>query len=262
MKNVAAMGVLDRVAKRSEEVHRALAGLSPEQLEEPSALEGWSRLALLCHLRYGAQATRQMTIAGLSGRAAAFYPAGREQQRPGTLRPGREETTRDVIDSFARETDLLQEVWQRVALADWSLPVFELGETASELSMDLTRLALLRLTEVEVHGTDLNAGLGPWSTVFGPAVIALAASLIETWPGGAGVWLLRPHQAAEQTVVVNADGSVEGRPVRASDVPDVVVTGPPNSMVAVLFGRAPISSLDFSGDTSLIADLGEWVLTG
>lgn len=259
MKNVAAMGVLDRVAKRSEEIHRALAGLSPEQLEQPSALEGWSRLALVCHLRYGAQATRQMTVAGLSGRAASFYPA--EQQRAATLRPGPNETPCDVIASFGRESELLHEVWQRVALADWSLPVFELGETASELSMDLTRLALLRLTEVEVHGTDLNAGLGPWSTVFGPAVIALTASLIESWPGGAGMWLLRPHQAAEQTVVVNPDGSAEGRPVQSGDVADVVVTGPPNSMVAVLLGRAPTSSLDYSGDTSLIAGLGEWVVS-
>lgn len=51
-------------------------------LEAPSQLSGWSRLTILCHLRYGTQALRRMTIDALAGRETSYYPLGREHQRP------------------------------------------------------------------------------------------------------------------------------------------------------------------------------------
>ncbi len=91
----------------------AVRGLDVDELLEPSELEGWSRLTILCHLRYGASALLRMTRDTLAGRATAYYPDGRSAQRPGTLEPLPGETGGDVIESLAAYAEELDAGWAR-----------------------------------------------------------------------------------------------------------------------------------------------------
>ena len=152
--------VLERVTASTAAVCDALEG---SDLESPSSLPGWSRLTIACHLRYGAQALRQMTIDALADRPASYYPGGRATQRPGTLEPLAGESPADVVSSLRDAGAALDDLWSTVD--DWTVIVREPDDNVDVGPQPLRYLPLVRLTEVEVHGTDLDLGLPDWSDV-------------------------------------------------------------------------------------------------
>src|SRR5207302_7789085 len=85
--------------------------LHESALLAPSGLDGWSRLTIACHLRYGAQALSAMTAAALEGRPASYYPDGSGRHRPRTLVPLEGETTAGVVDSLHHHSDELHQLW-------------------------------------------------------------------------------------------------------------------------------------------------------
>jgi maleylpyruvate isomerase len=133
-------------------------------LEEPSELPGWSRLCIVCHLRYGARATLRMTNDALAGRETSYYPEGRELQRPSTLTPSAGEGPRDVLDDWDAAAGDLDRTWSAVERSQWGTEVVEPADNPDLGSVPLSRLALARLTEVDVHGSDLGIGVPDWST--------------------------------------------------------------------------------------------------
>ncbi len=70
------------VAQRTRETTESLRSLDDAALRSPSLLPGWSRLTVACHLRFGAEALLPMTRDALAGKETAYYPQGRERQRP------------------------------------------------------------------------------------------------------------------------------------------------------------------------------------
>src|SRR3954462_2629093 len=96
---------------RTRRVVDVLATMTDDELHAPSEREGWSRLTIACHLRYGAEAFHAMTVATADGRPASYYPEGRSQQRPCTLVPRPGESAADVIASLAEQSDALHGVW-------------------------------------------------------------------------------------------------------------------------------------------------------
>lgn len=112
--------------------------------------------------------TRRMTLATIAGQPTTFYPEGREKQRPQTLHPAPGESARQVVDSLAEQSAELAAVWAAISLDEWGRPVVDSHDVGEFKRMPLTigDLALLRLTEVEVHGTDLDIGLSRWSNEF------------------------------------------------------------------------------------------------
>jgi maleylpyruvate isomerase len=145
--------VLDAIVERTALVVDALTDVD---LDAPTALPGWSRLTVACHLRYGAEALRRMTEDVMAGQATAFYPGGRDEQRPGTLVPRRDE---DVVAALREASAALAQTWSGVQ--DWDVDVDE----PEGVFPTLASMPILRLTEIEVHGTDLDLGLPPWSDV-------------------------------------------------------------------------------------------------
>ena len=117
--------------------------------------------------------TRRMTIATIAGQPTTFYPEGREKQRPKTLHPAAGESSRQVVESLAEQSAELADVWAGLSPDDWGRPVVDSHEAGEFKRMPLTigDLALLRLTEVEVHGTDLDIGLRRWSNQFVEAAL-------------------------------------------------------------------------------------------
>ncbi|MEO8693148.1 MAG: maleylpyruvate isomerase N-terminal domain-containing protein [Acidimicrobiales bacterium] len=159
---------LDAIQRRTDELTSAAGARSDDDLALPSALEGWSRLTILCHLRYGATMTARMTRATVNRQPTAFYPEGRELQRPQTLRPAPGESARQVIASLAEQSGQLAYVWAGIWEDEWDRPVLDGndGVRLPRMALTIGDLALLRFTEVEVHGTDLGIGLCDWSTEF------------------------------------------------------------------------------------------------
>ncbi len=72
--------------RRSREIADALHLLSDDELTAPSALPDWSRLTILCHLRYGTQAHLAMTQPVIDGAPTSYYPGGRADAAAGHAR--------------------------------------------------------------------------------------------------------------------------------------------------------------------------------
>jgi uncharacterized protein (TIGR03083 family) len=154
--------------------------LAATDLHEPSLLPGWSRLTIACHLRYGAEAFTRLVVDTLAGLPTAYYPGGRDEVRPGTLLPRGDE---DVVASLREESALLDAALASVT--DWSTPIDE----PEGIFHTLAHLPVFRLTEVEVHGTDLGIGLPPWSAVLIEHGLPLRlARLAERTPQAPGAW--------------------------------------------------------------------------
>jgi maleylpyruvate isomerase len=154
--------VLDVLRRRTDLTLGALAPLSDDELLGPSELSNWSILTIVCHLRYGASALLQMTDDALAGRPASYYPGGRTTQRPGTLHPADGEMPRDVVHTMASVSADLQRRWEALSEADWAVHAVEPDDNPDLGPQPLAALPLFRLTEVEVHSTDLGIGIPDW----------------------------------------------------------------------------------------------------
>jgi uncharacterized protein (TIGR03083 family) len=257
--------VVDRCAARTTEIVEALARLDDGSLAAPSALPGWSRLTVACHLRYGGEALAQMTSAALGGRPASYYPEGRTRQRPATLQPRRGEGSPDVVASLREGGDQLRRVWSELSDEQWHTAVEEPEDNPDLGTVDLSWLALLRLTELEVHGGDLALGLDEWSELF--VRVALPARLEwlnarranhRAFDGGLeGSWLLSAtdgptYRVEVRGAVVDArpvgepTGAQTGAPVGAQAT--IVASG--RDLLALLLGRSRSEPLRLSGDVA------------
>lgn len=153
--------VLKLIEERSRELCDVVAALDQAMLDRPARAPGWSRLNVLCHLRYGAVASHQITDATLAGRAASFYPGGRDLQRPYTLEPALGEPPLHVVPSLRDECAGLLGTWRGLAAPSWELPVAGDEDDPTGACNTLRDLAVLRLVELMRHGDDLDLDLSP-----------------------------------------------------------------------------------------------------
>ncbi|HVM53905.1 MAG TPA: maleylpyruvate isomerase N-terminal domain-containing protein [Acidimicrobiales bacterium] len=234
-----------------EQVERATAAvgdaLARTDLDAPSELPGWSRLTVACHLRFGAETLLRMTDDALAGRPASYYPGGRHRQRPGTLvsRPG--ETPAAVVESLLQASAALHHRWR--AVTDWSLEVREPADNPDLGTVPLRRLLLSRLTEVEVHGTDLGVGLGPWSDVLVRHALPMRLEWLDARRSNHRAvdesmrrrWLLVATDVPVRQLVEVDGPLLRSTPVAADATPEVddTVTGTGAELLALLLGRAP-----------------------
>ena len=230
--------MMDALRRATDQVCDALVRTD---LDAPSLLPGWSRRTIACHLRYGAEALRQMTVDALADREASYYPLGRDAQRPSTLVPRGPDD--DVVASLRHESDRLHEIWSTVD--DWALTVWEPANNPDLGNVPLRRLLLARLTEVEVHGTDLDAGLGQWSETFVAAALPMRLEWMNTRRTN--------HRAVDESVraswVLRADDralswriDVDGASLRSAPSDDAtgatLIERPAAELLALLLGRS------------------------
>jgi maleylpyruvate isomerase len=248
------------VARRTDEVVRALGSIGDEELLAPSALPGWDRLTVACHLRYGALALGRLTRAAIEGHAAAYYPQGRSRQRPGTLRPEPGETPSDVVASLARRSAELDALWSGLTDEQWRLDVVEPPDNPDLGPLPLTRLPLLRLTEVEVHGSDLDLGLDDWSPVFVESALTFRLDRLNARrPRGRdrpddteGSWLLVATDGPTYLVTVEGP-AVSSRPATPTTSADAVIEASSRDLLALLLGRPLLRPARCSGNDDLAA---------
>ncbi len=245
----------DALAARTREIAASLRGLDERGLGTPSQLDGWSRLTIACHLRYGAEALTRMTLDTRADKVTSYYPGGRADERLGTLSPRAGETPFDVVEGFVAESENLQRAWASATRAEWNLTVREPAENPDLGSVPLTRLPLARLTEVEVHGSDLGLGLKDWSDVFVEMALPSRLEWLNTRRTNhrdvdeslQGSWLLMATDGPTWLISVTGS-SVQALPVSGSSAATSVVQGSSRDLLALLLGRPTNSELLIGGD--------------
>ncbi len=245
--------LVDAVERATTDLLRVLEALSPADIVAPSRLPGWSRCTIVCHLRYGAAASARMTEDALAGRVTAFYPDGRDRQRPGTLALASGESAADACRSLRAESGRLGRLWSSVPDGEWGTVVREPAGNPDLGDIDLATLALLRLTEVEVHGADLDVGLDRWSDAFVAAALPVRLARLDRQrrvgpddPLVGTTWWLRPVDGPAHAVTLGPDRT-DVRPATGARAPDAVVEGTAADLLALLLGR-PAPTVTYGGD--------------
>jgi hypothetical protein len=243
------------IAGKTRSITECLSGLSEEELRSSSDLPLWSRLTIACHLRYGAEALTRMTRAALMTQEVAYYPEGRKVQRPHTLVPFRGESALAVVESLIFHSDQLDQLWRSVDLADWNTEVVEPPGNPDLGSVPLGRLPLLRLTEVEVHGSDLGLNVEDWGDLFIDVVLPMRLDWLNARRANhrdfdanlEGSWLLVATDGP--TYRISVEGSeVESRPARPTSAARAVIQAPSRDLLALLLGRAVHTQPVITGD--------------
>ena len=249
--------LLDELSVRTARLVGRLRELG--DLDRGTLLDGWSRSAVACHLRHGAETSLRLTLSALHEQPASWYPSGRPRQRPGTLRPRPGEGPDDVLRSLEATSSALQRVWEDLRDDDWARPVLPVRtEDPRDLTVD--GLLVLRVTEVEVHGTDLAIGLREWSAGFVTAALPFRLRRLDgRWPAVEveRSWLLDVRGGP--TWVVHLRGAAAtAAPVTGPPPPaDATITGEPRDVVALLLGRVDWDRLVLEGDVEAARSFGE-----
>jgi maleylpyruvate isomerase len=248
----AAAEVAAAIETRTTAVVDRLADLSENELTAPSRLPDWTRLTIVCHLRYGADAFSHMTRAALKGEPAAYYPEGRDHQRPGTLVPTNNETAHDVVRSLEQAGEQLQDLWASLDEDQWGTEVREPDDNPDLGPVTVEHLAVLRLTEVEVHGSDLDIGLDDWSKTFVDAALPFRIERLNrrrTTNADDGTWLLRATDGPAYSVTTSR-GTVTARPADSTTDADAVIEATSRDLVALLLGRPLETKPTVNGDVA------------
>lgn len=244
--------IAEAVASKHTQLIAALRELDDEQLRAASSLPDWDRLTVVCHIRFGAEAINRLVTAAISGVPALFYPEGRDVQRPGTLVPAAGESPRDVVQSLADNSAALDAVLAGVT--DWSTMSREPAGANDLGSMSIERLALLRLTEVEVHAADMNIGVDEWSDTFVRGALAMRVERIGLRLSNSpvpvdrptGTWLLRATDGKAWLVTSSADGA-SSRPAAVDEPADGLVEASRRDLLALMLGRPFVGVVNFGG---------------
>jgi len=241
---------------RTADIVSALGSMG--SLSTPSRLPGWSRLTVACHLRYGAVASLRVTADALAGRMTSFYPGGRAAVRPGTLEPGPCESQAEVVASLGEESAKLHDSWARLAESEWQTVSHEPGDNRDLGETSIASLAALRLTEVEVHGYDLDIGLDDWSDVFVKKVLPVRIGRLAARrtnhkavdPDVQGTWKLVARDGPSWRISVRGD-VVTTEAVDTEAPADAVIEATGRDLLAMLLGRPLDGEVVTRGDTRL-----------
>lgn len=180
----------------------------------------------------------------IGGAGGGDDPAVDAVPRPGRARRG------DVIDSLEARSRALDE-------RAWSTPVREPAGLVDVGSLRLAQHALLRLTEVEVHGTDLDIGLPEWSGVLIGAALPFRLARLRQREVAYDVigrdtasWLLVATDGPVHRVTVDV-GSVTVEPADRRTPASASLEASSRDLLAVLLGRPCRGAVRIAGDVEL-----------
>jgi hypothetical protein len=186
-----------------------------------------------------------MTKAGVSGREAAYYPEGRASQRPRTLVPAPGEHLHAVVGSLSRLSAELDRLWSSADDGTWNVELREPEDNPDLGTIRLSGLSLLRLTEVEVHGSDLDLGLDDWSDLFVRTALPTRLRQLGLRRTNhrvfdatlTGSWLLVAVDGPTYKVSVSGD-AVESLQADPTSAATAVIETSSRDLLALLLGRS------------------------
>jgi maleylpyruvate isomerase len=233
-----------RVGQATSKVIGTAAALSDSQAREPSLLPGWSRGHVLTHIARNADGLRNLLIWAQTGVETPQYPSRRARDdaiSAGSGRPASELAAdlRESSEAFLAEAG-------RLSGSAWQVSVVSLRGPAHPAWVALWK----RLSEVELHHVDLDAGYRPenWpdpfvadclevvTGVFAGADGAPAALLTDTGTGRSYKIGLTGADGHHRAAAPQAGGPQAGGP-QAGRL-QVAVAGPGSMLLAWLTGRS------------------------
>jgi maleylpyruvate isomerase len=201
--------------------------LTDEQVRAPSLLPGWTRGHVLTHLARNADGLRNLLIWARTGVETPQYAseqARNEAIEAGAPRPAAEQAadTRASAAAFDAEAGTLSP-------EDWHAMVSGIRGRPHPAIRALWR----RLSEVEIHHVDLDAGYGPgdWPADFVSRRLAGVADDFRDHPDCPAALLTDISTGRKYSIgTVTASG--------AEDPASVTIAGPGNLLLAWLIGRS------------------------
>jgi maleylpyruvate isomerase len=215
-----------RIDVASARVLATIARISDQQAREPSSLPDWSRGHVLTHLARNADGLRNLLVWARTGVVTPQYPSFQvrnEEIDAGAGRPARELIV-DFADSataFGAEAAALRD-------ADWAAEVRGLRGPPHPAWYTLWR----RLSELEIHHVDLDAGYRPadWPADFARECLEGATGSFSG-PDSPAALLRADDDGSEHRI---------GPPEQAATV---TIAGPSRALLAWLLGRSDGGSL-------------------
>ena len=124
-----------------------------------------------------------------------------------------------MLDDWEAAAGELDREWSAIDDDRWGADVVEPADNADLGTIPLARLALARLTEVDVHGTDLAVGAPDWSATLVEIGLPIRLRWLSTRrtnhrafdPSIRGSWPLHATEGLRWLVAVDGD-RVECRP--------------------------------------------------
>lgn len=218
--------LIQRADVASARVLATAAGISDERAREPSSLPGWSRGHVLTHLARNADGLRNLLIWARTGVVTPQYPSS--QVRNEEIESGAGRPARELIVDFADSATAFSAEAARLSDADWTAEVRGLRGAAHPAWYTLWR----RLSELEIHHVDLDAGYRP-----------------ADWPADFTEQFLREAPASfsgpdsPAALLRTTDAGTEHRIGPAEQAPTVTIAGPSRALLAWLLGRSDGGSL-------------------
>ena len=208
------------VAEAHRRLHRALDGLTDEQVRAPSPLPGWTRGHVLAHVTDAGRALADLVEHALLGVLIPLYDP-RTHDRDGSIEATAGRTADEHRRALLRHSVRLEDAWARVR--DWDQHVdYRDGKLSSTV--------FARWREVWIHAVDLDTGIG-----------------VADWP----------EDFAVHAVDFLAGRLPDDVAIRAGDrrwgSGGTEVTGPVRELAAWLSGRTTGDSL-----TGELPKLGPW----
>ena len=130
----------------------AITRMSDDEAREQSLLPGWTRGHLLTHIARNADALRNLLIWARTGIETPAYT--RQQVRDADIEAGAGRSVDDLHDDVAETAEAFASEAEMLTDAAWRSEVRILGGPMFRAELLLPR----RLTEVELHHTDLGIG--------------------------------------------------------------------------------------------------------
>jgi maleylpyruvate isomerase len=210
-----------RVDVATARVLATAARISDQQAREPSALPGWSRGHVLTHLARNADGLANLLIWARTGVVTPQYAS--VDVRNEEITAGADRPARELIVDFADSATAFDAEVARLRDEDWAAEVRSITGAPHAAWFTLWR----RLSELEIHHVDLDAGYRPvdWPPDFARECLQRVTADFA-----------RPDCPAALLRVTD-DGS-EHRIGPPEQAPGVTVSGRSHALLAWLVGRS------------------------
>jgi len=210
-----------RVDAATARVLGTAAGITDDAARQPSLLPGWTRGHVLTHLARNADGLRNLLIWARTGVETPQYASS--EARNDEIEAGAGRPAAELAADLAGSAAAFGAEAARLADGDWLGQVRALRGPAHPAWVTLRR----RLTEVEIHHVDLDAGYGPadWPVDFSA----------ELLPRVAGDFSDADCPAA---LLNDSTNRSQHRIGPAERPPEITITGPSWQLLAWLLGRS------------------------
>lgn len=216
-----ATGLAPRLDAATQRLLLTAAWISDDQARAASRLPGWTRGHVLTHVARNADSLRNLLVWAHTGIETPQYPSFEAREKgisEGAGRPAAE-----LIDDVEVSAAALAAEAAILADADWAAEVSGMGGNTHPAWYTLWR----RLTEVEFHHVDLDAGYEPdqWPEDF-------AAQCLEQMPAH----FSKP--GVPTAILVSLESGRRHRIGPAQAEPTAQISGPTWELLAWLTGRS------------------------